>query len=240
VTISWTGSDDTSGLASCSPAATYSGPDEASIVNSGECRDNAGNVGSGIVIIKYDATPPRSTIVSATDASGAPLSNGGQTLFGPASFNFQGSDAVSGVAGFECSLDNSLFTTCSSPFSGGTSVGSHIFQVRALDTAGNVDPTPELFTWTIVTPAQATQKMIDTVKGMGLDNSTQKSLLGPLTGALRVLSDTNPNNDLSVCSILKGFVIKVDQYETSGKLSSTQAASLRLQATSIQVKLGCQ
>src|SRR5262249_50107716 len=53
---------------------------------------------------------------------------------------------------FECGLDSAPFITCSSPASySGLAQGSHTFQVRALDSAGNVDPTPASRTWTIDT-----------------------------------------------------------------------------------------
>src|SRR5262249_25684981 len=51
-------------------------------------------------------------------------------------------------------LDNSPFTPCSSPKSySGLGDGSHTFQVLAIDAAGNTDPTPASFTWTIDTVA---------------------------------------------------------------------------------------
>ena len=50
---------------------------------------------------------------------------------------------------FECSFDGSPFTSCTSPqiF---TRVGSgnHTFEVQAIDTFENRDPTPATFTWT--------------------------------------------------------------------------------------------
>ena len=52
-------------------------------------------------------------------------------------------------ATFECNLDGSGFTTCSSPQDyDSLADGDHTFQVRALDAAGNVDDTPaeQLFT----------------------------------------------------------------------------------------------
>ena len=160
-------------------------------------------------------------------------------MFGPPIINFDGSDAVSGVSSFECSLDTLTFTTCSSPFFGGTTLGAHSFKVRALDIAGNADPTPGVFTWTMLTPAQATQNLITSVSSVKLANSTRNSLLGPLNEVLKNLSDKNPGNDHAVCGVLKAFVMKVDTYEARGLLTPAQAVSLKQQASDIAVKLGC-
>jgi hypothetical protein len=64
VTVSFSGTDATSGVAfaSCSSAG-YLGPDNPGAVVSGTCRDNAGNVGTGSFALKYDATPPTVTHV---------------------------------------------------------------------------------------------------------------------------------------------------------------------------------
>jgi hypothetical protein len=73
-----------------------------------------------------------------------------------ASFDFTGSDEVggSGVAAFECDLDGGGFSACTSPKSyTSLSNGSHTFQVRAKDTAGNTDATPASFTWVVDTTA---------------------------------------------------------------------------------------
>ena len=44
---------------------------------------------------------------------------------------------------FECRVDGGAFTPCISPHSVGTlSAGAHTFEVRAIDSAGNSDPTP--------------------------------------------------------------------------------------------------
>jgi hypothetical protein len=57
VTISFAGTDATSGIAGCS-SATYSGPANAAAVVSGTCTDKAGNVGQASVQFAYDSTPP--------------------------------------------------------------------------------------------------------------------------------------------------------------------------------------
>jgi hypothetical protein len=57
VTFGFTGTDATSGLATCAPA-TYAGPDSASAAVVGRCSDNAGNSSRRRYSLKFDATPP--------------------------------------------------------------------------------------------------------------------------------------------------------------------------------------
>ena len=72
-----------------------------------------------------------------------------------ADFTFSGSDpGGSGVASFECKLDAGAFAACTSPqHYASLAEGSHTFSVRAIDSAGNPDPSPDSFTWTVDTAA---------------------------------------------------------------------------------------
>ena len=54
-----------------------------------------------------------------------------------ATFEFTGTDARA-VASFECSLDNGAFAVCTARLTLKVKTGKHIFQVRAVDQAGNV------------------------------------------------------------------------------------------------------
>jgi len=74
------------------------------------------------------------------------------------SFAFTSSKADST---FACSLDGAAFTSCTSPQSyWGLSEGTHTFQVRATDAAGNTDPTPASESWTVQAPADTTAPTI--------------------------------------------------------------------------------
>jgi len=85
------------------------------------------------------ATAPDTTITAAPPARSNSSS---------ASFSFTASEAGST---FACRLDGSAFAACTSPQSySGLALGSHSFQVRATDAAGNTDPTPASYTWIVV------------------------------------------------------------------------------------------
>jgi large repetitive protein len=92
-----------------------------------------------------DVTPPNTTI------TGGPLP---MTNLTNASFTFSSSEANST---FVCSLENGAFAACTSPKSySGLAGGPHIFQAKATDTAGNTDPSPVSYNWTIDVTAPET------------------------------------------------------------------------------------
>ncbi|MGH2455416.1 MAG: OmpL47-type beta-barrel domain-containing protein [Candidatus Limnocylindria bacterium] len=63
VDITFNGTDDLSGIDTCS-SATYSGPDSATALQAGSCTDLAGNTGNGSFGLKYDETDPTVGITS--------------------------------------------------------------------------------------------------------------------------------------------------------------------------------
>jgi uncharacterized repeat protein (TIGR01451 family) len=85
-----------------------------------------------------DATAPDTSIVSAPPASGTGTS---------AVFDFASTEPD---ATFECSLDGAAFATCPDPSTLSVAVGAHTLAVRAVDAAGNADPTPATHSWTVV------------------------------------------------------------------------------------------
>jgi uncharacterized repeat protein (TIGR01451 family) len=90
-----------------------------------------------------DTTPPDTNLTAQPD----PL-----TIDSAASFSFGGQDDLTVAASliFQCSLDGAPFTPCASPQAyAGLAPGVHAFQVRAVDAAGNPDPTPAAYTWTV-------------------------------------------------------------------------------------------
>ena len=85
-----------------------------------------------------DFLPPDTLITSGPS---------GATTATSASFSFGSSE---GGSTFECRLDAGSWGACSSPMAySSLASGTHSFDVRARDAAGNIDPTPASLTWTI-------------------------------------------------------------------------------------------
>ena len=92
ITVSFAGSDATSGIASCTAPATYTGPDAAAASVVGNCTDAAGNSTSAAASIPYDSTPP--SVDAVPDRQ--PDANGWYSK--PLSISFKGNDKGSGIA----------------------------------------------------------------------------------------------------------------------------------------------
>ncbi len=86
-----------------------------------------------------DDTPPNTSVRSS------PSSSTNETA---ASFSFVSTEPEG--ATFGCSLDGGAFLPCGSPKTyTDLAEGGHRFRVRAVDAAGNADPTPSARSWTV-------------------------------------------------------------------------------------------
>jgi hypothetical protein len=132
-------------------SATYDGLTEASHTFDVRGSDADGNVSPSVSrSFTVDLTPPPPPTLD-----GVPSDPSGSS----ASFSF--SDAEAGV-GFTCSLDGATATTCTSPRAySGLSDGSHTFQVRAIDAAGNGSD-PATYTWSVATSADTSPPVVTT------------------------------------------------------------------------------
>ncbi len=136
---------DGGGFSTCTTPQNYTGLSDGSHTFQVRAIDGIGNTDPTPATFTWvvDANAPDTTIDSNPadpDSDSTPT------------FTFSGTDAGSGVAGFECSIDAGAFAACTSPNTLGTLAdGSHTFQVRAVDNLGNTDATPASYTWTIDT-----------------------------------------------------------------------------------------
>ncbi len=95
-----------------------------------------------------DTTAPSSWFKSTPTSEGASE---------PAAFVFTANEEGSS---FECALDGAPFAACSSPsLRVDLAEGTHAFEVRATDRAGNVEGQPERHTWTVTAGSPVTVRM---------------------------------------------------------------------------------
>jgi hypothetical protein len=91
LSVSFPGTDSTSGIATCTSPRPYNGPDDATVSVSGSCTDRAGNSITRTFALKYDATAPQLTPAP----SRAPNANGWYRQ--PLTIAFPGADVTSGI-----------------------------------------------------------------------------------------------------------------------------------------------
>src|SRR4051794_17717253 len=139
---------DGSAFSACSRPKSYAGLADGGHTFQVRAVDPANNIDASPAsyVWNIDATAPNTSIGPSQPAL--------TTNATDATFDFS-SDEVGST--FACSLDGSVFTACTTPKSYSTlAEGSHTFQVRATDTATNVDATPASYTWTIDTTRPVT------------------------------------------------------------------------------------
>ena len=132
----------------CASPKAYTNLSDGPHVFEVRATDGAGNT---------DATPASRSFTLETVAPQTQIDSGPSGTIANASptFTFSANEAGST---FQCRLDSGSWSSCASPkgYSGLTN-GAHAFEVRAVDQAGNVDPTPASRAFTIDISAPETQ-----------------------------------------------------------------------------------
>ena len=142
--------------------------------------------------ITIDSQPPDTTILTTpanpTNSTNAP-------------FTFDGDDPSpsSGIDRFECKLDTALlFTTCASGDSFTVTEGLRTFEVRAVDAAGNADPTPASYTWMVDTTdpnITIPKQRILLHDPIALSFSCTDPVSNGVTSGIDTCTDDNPTNN---------------------------------------------
>ncbi|HEY1139766.1 MAG TPA: PxKF domain-containing protein [Lysobacter sp.] len=125
VDVRWSLTDPESDIrwsVGCDPAQVQSETTDAGFFCHAE---SAGGPADRDVHVRVDLLAPNLRLVGF-EATGA-----------QAKISFEGDDAMSGLAGFECSLDGAEFATCVSPVHSTFGPGQHDLQIRAVDNAGH-------------------------------------------------------------------------------------------------------
>jgi YVTN family beta-propeller protein len=193
--------------------------------------------GNTVTRVSTSANVPDTIITSALDDSGAVVANGGATLSTSIHITFNG--IGDNIVGFQCSLDGSTFSSCTSPFFANQLKAEvqHVFEVRAVNSLGNKDATPATFKWSVLTPAQGIENLISLVKSLHLSHGIENALIAKLDAALHSLNHNPMSN--SACGQLNAFVNQVQGLAMGGQITQSDALQLMNSAQAIESALGC-
>ena len=155
---------DTGAFATCTSPKSYSGLAEGSHTFSVKAQDAAGNESAAATRTwSVDTVAPTTTLLLT------PTNPSNSTT---AVFNFTAGE----TATFQCKLDGGAFVACTSPRTyTSLTTGSHTFQIKATDQAGNGGPTAS-YTWSI--DATAPTITLTSPSNGGSTSSTQPSFAG--------------------------------------------------------------
>ncbi|OQP40008.1 hypothetical protein A4H97_17475 [Niastella yeongjuensis] len=137
-------------------------------------------------VYTIDRTAPVTTLVS-----GPPSLTNSTT----ANFTFSSNEAG---GTFEVSLDGGGYTAATSPMNfTGLGSGGHTFSVRAIDAAGNVDATPEPYSWTVDATAPNTSIVTKPTDPSSSTTATFTFIANEANCTFKGRLDGGPNNTVT-------------------------------------------
>jgi VCBS repeat-containing protein len=211
---------DNGSWTSSAATKTYTGLSETSHTLQVRATDKAGYT---------DPTPASYTWVIDTTAPTTSLTSTPSTKSTNASFTFSGADTGgTGVAGYEYLLDNGTWTATTGTTQAltGLSDGSHTFQVRTVDKAGNADASPASVTWTVdATVAAPTVALLSDTGTSSTDKITRTATLnvtGLESGATVAYSANGATNwgPSAPAPVQGDNTVYVRQTDTAGNVST--------------------
>ncbi|MGD9532887.1 MAG: Ig-like domain-containing protein, partial [Candidatus Nitrosocosmicus sp.] len=245
--------DVTAKNATGAPVEVICSPSSGSIFGLGntrvECRavDSNGNeaVDSFDVTVR-DTTPPTSQIGVVKTSWMGLLNNNDLTNADDIGFQFNGSDLV-GVKGFECKLDNGNWRPSTIQYNSDNNAGcyymnldsgSHLFQVRAIDTSGNKEIQPQQFSWTTIPLADAIVNLRDFVSTIILPNNLKTEFADSLNNALGNIQNDGSYDHL-ICEYLDSFAYKFSTATVLDAFNQDVTNFVDNSFTTIRDRTGC-
>ena len=180
--------------------------------------DVAGNVGTASFSIKVqDTTPPDTKIDFARAGILGDILPNTNTSSSDISFKLSGSDNV-GISHFECKLDEAkwisivydentmndygcIYTNIPS--------GVHTVLARSVDKAGNIDPMPTGFRWTVLSAYESINNIMTKVNEIHLAPNLKDNMVISLQKMSDGLAAEDLAKDAKICSDIGTFLLEV-------------------------------
>ena len=174
-------------FANCSSAGTsFTNVADAAHTFQVRAVDAAGNA---------DASPASRSLTIDTAAPNTTIDSGPNALEASDDANFTYSGTPGGdVDHFECKLNGAAFATCSNDGAEHRNIadGDYTFQVRAVDAAGNADPSPATFDFTIDTTPPAAPNLTGTTPASPSRTSTSPAVNGTADAGVTITIHSLP------------------------------------------------
>ncbi|MDP9197352.1 MAG: Ig-like domain-containing protein [Thermoproteota archaeon] len=212
------------------------------------CRavDKAGNEGTASFSVKVqDTTPPDTRINSARAGILGNILPNTNTSSSDISFKLSGSDNV-GISHFECKLDGDKWI--SFVYNENTKndygciysnipSGFHTVLARSVDKAGNVDPMPTNFGWTVVSVYESISMVMTIVKEIPLPVSLKNDMVISLQKMSEGLAAEDLAKDAKICSDIDSFLLAFKK--TTLHVDFEQKFRLMDLVLTLNARIGC-
>ena len=180
--------------------------------------DRAGNVGTASFSIKVqDTTPPDTKIDIARAGILGDILPNTNTSSSDISFKLSGSDNV-GISHFECKLDEAKWisivydeNTMNDYGCTYTNIpsGVHTVLARSVDRAGNIDPMPAGFRWTVLSAYESINNIMTEVKEIHLAPNLKDSIVVSLQKMSDGLAAEDLAKDAKICTDIGAFLLAI-------------------------------
>jgi hypothetical protein len=180
--------------------------------------DRAGNVGTASFSIKVqDTTPPDTKIDIARAGILGDILPNTNTSSSDISFKLSGSDNV-GISHFECKLDEAKWisivydeNTMNDYGCTYTNIpsGVHTVLARSVDRAGNIDPMPAGFRWTVLSAYESINNIMTEVKEIHLAPNLKDSMVVSLQKMSDGLAAEDLAKDAKICTDIGAFLLAI-------------------------------
>jgi len=138
-TVSFTCSDKTSGIATCTAPSTVT-LETAGQTVAGTAVDKAGNIATAVAVVKLDKTPPSLNVTSPA--------NGSNIFFSPVAIGGTIQEALSGLASVTCNGIPASVNGANFSCNVTLTPGANSINTIATDVAGNISPSSLSLTYT--------------------------------------------------------------------------------------------
>ncbi len=209
--------------------------------------DKAGNKKTESFKVKVqDTTPPSTSLRTPKVSWMGNLDNQEHTISNDIGFGFSGFDKV-GVRGFECKLDNNNWQPSTVNYQTGDisgcyyidlGPGYHTFQVRAIDTSGNKDPSPKIFSWTIMPLRDAILDLRGYIVHLNLPSNFERDLSNSLDNAINNIPNSGEYDHL-ICEYIDSFNYKLSRVSVLDFINQDTVDFIDNSIGAIRERTGC-